>query len=88
MKLLVSYAVGCFLDMDATPARMKIFIDGEPLKQNSGGYDTGEPMPEVQCEYDFPKDGRAWFPSVAMYKYQVACPRRSLDVDALYSCAI
>jgi hypothetical protein len=46
-------AVGCMLDMDATPARMTVFVDGDPL--------------EVQCRYDFPKDGRAWFPSVALY---------------------
>ncbi len=46
--------VGCLLDMDATPARMTVFVDGEPLA--------------VQCEYDFPKDGRAWFPSVALYR--------------------
>jgi hypothetical protein len=39
--------------MDATPARMTVFIDGEPLA--------------VQCEYDFPKDGRAWYPSVGLF---------------------
>jgi hypothetical protein len=44
--------VGCLLDLDATPARMTVFVDGEPLA--------------VQCEYDFPKDGRAWYPSVAL----------------------
>jgi hypothetical protein len=44
--------VGCLLDVDATPARMAIFVDGEPLA--------------AQCQYDFPKDGRAWFPSVAL----------------------
>ncbi len=44
--------LGCLLDMDATPARMTVFVDGEPLA--------------VQCEYDFPKDGRAWYPSVAL----------------------
>jgi hypothetical protein len=38
--------------MDATPARMTVFVDGEPLA--------------VQCPYDFPKDGRAWFPSVGL----------------------
>ncbi len=43
--------MGCLLNMDATPARMTVFVDGEPL--------------ETQCEYEFPKDGRAWFPSVA-----------------------
>jgi hypothetical protein len=56
--------VGCLLDLDATPARMTVFVDGEPLEQ--------------QCEYDFPKDGRAWFPSVALT--QIA--------SALHSCAI
>jgi hypothetical protein len=45
-------AIGCLLDLDATPARMTVFVDGEPLA--------------AQCEYDFPKDGRAWFPSVAL----------------------
>jgi hypothetical protein len=44
--------IGGFLDLDATPARMTVFVDGEPLA--------------VQCDYDFPKDGRAWFPSVAV----------------------
>jgi hypothetical protein len=43
---------GFLLDVDATPARMTVFVDGEPLP--------------VQCEYDFPKDGRVWFPSVAL----------------------
>jgi hypothetical protein len=56
--------VGCLLNMDATPARMTVFVDGEPLP--------------VQCEYDFPKDGRAWYPSVAL------CEPR----NALHSCAI
>ncbi len=42
-------AVGLLLDLDATPSRMTVFVDGQPLA--------------VQCEYDFPKD-RAWFPSV------------------------
>ncbi len=56
--------VGCLLDLDATPARMTVFVDGEPLAE--------------QCEYDFPKDGRAWFPSVAVS-----------DADtALHSCAM
>ena len=31
---------------------MTVFVDGKPLA--------------VQCEYDFPKDGRAWYPSVAL----------------------
>ncbi len=44
--------LGCLLDLDATPARMTVFVDGEPLA--------------VQCEYDFPKDGRAWHPSVCL----------------------
>jgi hypothetical protein len=56
--------VGCLLDMDATPARMTVFVDGEPLP--------------VQCDYDFPKDGRAWFPSVAL------CG----STAALHSCAM
>jgi hypothetical protein len=42
--------IGALLDLDATPARMTVFVDGEPLA--------------VQCEYAFPKDERAWFPSV------------------------
>ncbi len=44
--------MGCFLNLDATPARMTVFVNSEPLA--------------VQCEYDFPKDGRAWYPSVAL----------------------
>jgi hypothetical protein len=44
--------IGCLLNLDATPARMTVFVDGEPLAE--------------QCECDFPKDGRAWFPSVAL----------------------
>jgi hypothetical protein len=56
--------LGALLDLDATSARMTVFVDGEPLV--------------VQCPYVFPKDGRAWFPSVAMD-----------DEDtALHSCAI
>ncbi len=55
--------VGCLLDLDATPARMTVFVDGEPLA--------------VQCEYDFPKDGRAWFPTVGLTE----------DI-ALHSCAM
>jgi hypothetical protein len=43
---------------------MTVFVDGEPLA--------------VQCEYDFPKDGRAWFPIVLL---QVANA-------ALHSCAM
>ncbi len=50
--------------MDATPARMTVFVDGEPLAR--------------QCEYDFPKDGRAWYPSVSLWEYDTA----------LFSCAI
>jgi hypothetical protein len=46
-------AIGCFLDLDATPARMTVFVDGEPVA--------------VQCEYDFPTD-RAWYPSVALWR--------------------
>jgi hypothetical protein len=57
--------IGALLDLDATPARMTVFVDGEPLA--------------VQCEYDFPKDGRAWFPSVGLY-YD--------GVTALHSCAM
>jgi hypothetical protein len=45
-------AIGCLLDLAATPAHMTVFVDGTPLA--------------VQCEYDFPKDGRAWFPSVCV----------------------
>ncbi len=56
--------VGCLLDLDATPARMTVFVDGEPLAE--------------QCPYDFPKDGRAWFPTVALCE----------DETALHSCAM
>jgi hypothetical protein len=64
-KSMRSCAIGCLLNLDATPARMTVFVDGEPLA--------------VQCEYDFPKDGRAWFPSVGIPE----------DGEmALYSCAI
>jgi hypothetical protein len=59
-----SCVVGCLLDMAATPARMTVFVDGEPLA--------------VQCPYDFPKDGRAWFPSVSLCQ----------DGTALHSCAM
>jgi hypothetical protein len=55
---------GCLLDTDATPARMTVFVDGEPLP--------------VQCPYAFPKDSRAWYPSVAL---------RTANT-ALHSCAI
>jgi hypothetical protein len=55
--------VGCLMDLDATPARMTVFVDGEPLA--------------VQCEYEYPKDGRAWYPSVCL-----SCG------TALHSCAI
>jgi hypothetical protein len=55
--------IGCLLDLDATPARMTVFVDGEPLA--------------VQCDYDFPKDGRAWFPSVAVWT----------ESAAMHSCA-
>ncbi len=43
---------------------MTVFVDGKPLA--------------VQCEYDFPKDGRAWYPSVAL----------GHTGTALHSCAI
>jgi hypothetical protein len=56
--------VGCLLNLDATPARMTVFVDGEPLA--------------VQCDYDFPKDGRAWFPSVCLHDANAA----------LHSCAM
>ncbi len=58
-----SCTIGCLLDLDATPARMTVFVDGEPL--------------EVQCEYEFPKDGRAWYPTVGTRSHM-----------ALHSCAI
>ncbi len=57
-------AIGCLLNLDATPARVTVFVDGEPLAQ--------------QCPYDFPKDGRAWFPTAALYGAGMA----------LHSCAI
>jgi hypothetical protein len=56
--------VGCLLQLDATPARMTVFVNSEPLA--------------VQCEYDFPKDGRAWYPSVAI----------RFETMALFSCAM
>jgi hypothetical protein len=63
-RLRLPFAVGCLLDLDATPARMTVFVDGQPAAK--------------QCKYAFPKDGRAWFPSVSM---------RNED-QALFSCAI
>jgi hypothetical protein len=56
--------IGCLLNLDATPARMTVFVDGEPLA--------------VQCPYEFPKDGRAWFPSVGLWDENIA----------LHSCAM
>jgi hypothetical protein len=50
--------------MDATPARMTAFVAGKPL--------------EAQCEYDFPKDGRAWYPSVLLCEAN----------EELHSCAV
>jgi hypothetical protein len=44
-------SVGLLLDLDTTPARMTVFVDGEPIPQ--------------QCPYDFLKD-REWRPSVAL----------------------
>jgi hypothetical protein len=41
------------LDLDTTPSGMTVFVDGEPLA--------------AQCPYDFPKDGRAWYPSVCVF---------------------
>jgi hypothetical protein len=55
--------IGCLLNMDATPARMTVFVDGEALA--------------VQCPYDFPKDGRAWYPTVSLWR-----------LNALHSCAM
>ncbi len=43
---------------------MTVFVDGAPLAK--------------QCEYDFPKDGRAWFPSVSLHDAHTA----------LHSCAM
>jgi len=37
---------------------MTVFVDGEPLA--------------VQCDYDFPKNGRAWYPSVALCEADTA----------------
>jgi hypothetical protein len=60
--------MGCLLNLDSTPARMTVFVDGEPLA--------------VQCPYDFPKDGRAWFPSVELRQSQS-------DVDSeIHSCGV
>ncbi len=53
-----SCVVGCLLNLDATPARMTVFVDGEPLA--------------VQCEYAFPTDGRAWYPSVSLLEVNSA----------------
>ncbi len=44
--------LGCLLDLDATPSRMRVFVDGAPLAK--------------QCDYAFPKDGHAWFPTVGL----------------------
>ncbi len=52
------------MDLAATPARMTVFVDGEPL--------------EEQCDYDFPKDGREWAPSVGL----------RFQTDALFSNAV
>ncbi len=43
---------------------MTVFFNGQPLA--------------MECPYDFPKDGRAWFPSVAV------CDAAT----ALHSCAM
>jgi hypothetical protein len=56
--------IASLLELDTVPARMTIFVDGEPLAE--------------QCEYEFPKDGRAWFPSVSLGD----------NNSALHSCAI
>jgi hypothetical protein len=56
--------IGALLDLDATPARMTVFVDGEQMA--------------VQCDYDFPKDGRAWYPSVSLTQAGTA----------LHSCAM
>ncbi len=56
--------LGFLLDMDASPARMTVFLNGEARAQ--------------QCEYDFPKDGRAWYPSVGLGD----------NGTALHSCAM
>jgi hypothetical protein len=42
--------IGCLLDADA--GAMTVFVNGKPLKQ--------------QCEYRFPSDGLAWYPSVGL----------------------
>jgi hypothetical protein len=52
-------AFGCLLDVDA--GAMTVFADGEALP--------------VQCNYTFPMDGRAWYPSVAL----------AFENDALFS---
>jgi hypothetical protein len=49
---------------------MTVFVDGAPLA--------------VQCEYDFPKDGRAWFPSVGLRDTGGFMSVRA----ALHSCAM
>ncbi len=59
--------MGCLLNLDSTPARMTVFVNGEPLA--------------VQCDYDFPTDGRAWFPSASVWVY-------SANDTYLHSCAI
>jgi hypothetical protein len=51
--------VGCLLDADA--GAMTVFVDGEPMA--------------VHCEYTFPADGRAWYPSVGL----------TFEQDALFS---
>ncbi len=52
-KISRSCALGCLLDLDATPARMAVFVDGEPM--------------DAECAYDFPKDGRAWYLIVSLW---------------------
>jgi hypothetical protein len=60
--------IGCLLNLAATPARMTVFVDGEPLAAGDG----------EQREYDLPKDGCAWYPSVCLWD----------ERTALHSCVV
>ncbi len=44
--------VGALLDLEATPRRMHVWINGEPL--------------DVECPYDFPPTHGPWRPSVCI----------------------
>jgi hypothetical protein len=64
--------VGCLLDLDATPPRVTVFRDGEPVL--------------VRPSSDLTKDGRAWFPSVAMWWEPDPDQGPLWHISALHSC--